>query len=68
MLWFDILFLAILMLGNKHNKLPMNIRSFHKIGYQLQKTLCQNDDAGHLFRINNDLPPSLIELQVSLLF
>ena len=27
----------------------MNIRSFHKIGYQLQKTLCQNDDAVDTF-------------------
>ena len=29
----------------------MNDRNFEKIDYQVQKIFCQNDDAGHLFRI-----------------
>ena len=47
----QIYFLAISMLWKKYNELLMNVRNFEKIDYQVQKIFCQNDDAGHLFRI-----------------
>ena len=46
----------------------MNVRNFEKIDYEVQKIFCQNDDADTFLEYNNDLPPTLIELQVSQLF